>query len=249
MAGLGSRFREAGYLLPKPLINVVDRPMIQVVTENLDMKAHFIFIVQKSHVKDYSIDILLKKIKPNCTVIEIDELTEGAACTALLAEKYINNNESLLIANSDQFIEWNKVSFLNRCNSSDIDGLILTFKSTDPNCSYVKTGEGGYITQCREKERISTVGTVGIYFWSRGKDFVRCAHKMIEKNLRVNREFYICPSYNEAIAEGARIKGFPVEDVWQIGTPVDLQCFVTNCLGYPDGDPDMWANIPPNEII
>jgi dTDP-glucose pyrophosphorylase len=218
--------------------------MIQVVVDNLGADSKFIFIIQKTHIEDYGLDSFLKKISPNCTVIEIDHLTEGPACTTLLAEKHINNNEGLLIANSDQFLEWDRESFFKSCNSSSADGSILTFKSTDPNCSYVKLGQNGCIAECREKERISNIGTVGIYFWKRGSNYVRFAKQMINKNIRTNNEFYICPVYNEAISNGLCIRNFPTDDVWQIGTPSDLDCFIKNYFPNPDSDPDIWANMP-----
>ena len=107
MAGAGSRFEDAGYTFPKPLIEVGTKPMIQVAVDNLNIDAHYIFIVRKEHYENYNLETVLNLIKPNCTIIQIDILTEGAACTTLLASKYIDNDAPLVIANSDQFVEWN----------------------------------------------------------------------------------------------------------------------------------------------
>ena len=106
MAGAGSRFEKAGYTFPKPLIDVRNKPMIQVVVENLNIKANYIYIVQKSHREKYNLDTLLNLITPNCKIIEVEGLTEGAACTALLAKEYIDNDKPLFFANSDQFVEY-----------------------------------------------------------------------------------------------------------------------------------------------
>ena len=101
MAGAGSRFHEAGYIFPKPLIEIYNKPMIQCVIDSLKLEGNYIFIVQKEHQIKYNINSVLKILKPNCKIIELDEITQGAACTTLLAKKFINNNNPLVIANSD----------------------------------------------------------------------------------------------------------------------------------------------------
>jgi len=105
MAGAGSRFESAGYTFPKPLIDVNGKPMIQTVVENLNIEANYIFIVQKEHYERYNLNHFLKLLAPNCTIIQVDGMTEGAACTALLAKKFIDNDQPLLISNSDQYVE------------------------------------------------------------------------------------------------------------------------------------------------
>ena len=228
MAGAGSRFSNAGYTFPKPLIQINNKPMIQIVIENLNIDANYIFIVQKSHRNQYNLDILLNLIKPNCKVIEVDGVTEGAACTALLAKEFINNKDQLFIANSDQFAEWNSNDFFYKMNENDTDGGILTFYSTHPKWSFAKINDFGYITEVAEKKPISTNATVGFYYWKHGSDFVKYAEKMIEKNLKVNNEFYICPVYNEAIIDNKKIMNFEVESLWGLGTPEDLDFFIKN---------------------
>ncbi len=89
MAGAGSRFEQAGYTFPKPLIDVKGRPMIQVVTDNLNIKANYIYVVQKEHREKYNLDTLLDLITPGCKIVEVDGVTEGAACTALLAKNIL----------------------------------------------------------------------------------------------------------------------------------------------------------------
>ncbi len=96
MAGAGSRFEQAGYTFPKPLIDVKGKPMIQVVVENLNIDANYIYVVQKSHREKYNLDTLLNLITPGCKIVEVDGITEGAACTALLAKEWYNNYQKLL---------------------------------------------------------------------------------------------------------------------------------------------------------
>lgn len=226
MAGSGSRFASAGYTFPKPLIEVNGKPMIQVVVENLNIEANYIFIVQKEHYDKYNLQYLLNLIAPNCTVVQVDGLTEGAACTTLLAKKFIDNDEPLLMANSDQFVEWNSNECLYAFNVEEIDGGIVTFEATHPKWSYAKIGEDGFISEVAEKKQISSDATVGIYFWKKGSDYVRYAEQMIEKDIRTNKEFYVCPVFNEAIQDGKKIRAKQIDRMWGIGTPEDLNYFL-----------------------
>jgi len=228
MAGAGSRFQQAGYTFPKPLIDVKGKPMIQTVVENLNVDANFIFVVQKEHREKYNLDTLLNLITPNCKVVEVNELTEGAACTTLLAKDYINNDYPLLMANSDQFAEWDSNEFMYKMVEQNVDAGILSFKSTHPKWSFVKINEFGYVTEVAEKKPISDIATVGIYYWSKGSDYVKYAEQMISKNIRVNNEFYVCPVFNEAIKDNKKIKTFNIEKMWGLGTPEDLEFFLKN---------------------
>ena len=132
MAGNGSRFAQAGYTFPKPLIEVHGEPMIQVVVENLAVDANYIFVVQKSHREKYNLDSMLSLICPGCKIVEVDSVTEGAACTVLLAKDFIDNDEPLVIANSDQFIEWNSLEFFYKMNEQNLDAGIVSFRATHP---------------------------------------------------------------------------------------------------------------------
>ena len=226
MAGAGSRFANAGYTFPKPLIEVNGKPMIQVVVENLNIEANYTFIVQKEHYEKYSLQYLLNLIAPNCNIVQVDGLTEGAACTTLLAKEFIDNDAPLVMANSDQFVEWNSNECLYAFNADGIDGGIITFKATHPKWSYAKIGEDGFVSEVAEKKPISDNATVGIYYWNKGSDYVKYAEQMIEKNIRVNNEFYVCPVFNEAIADGKKIRVKEIEKMWGIGTPEDLNYFL-----------------------
>jgi HAD superfamily hydrolase (TIGR01509 family) len=226
MAGAGSRFEKAGYTFPKPLIDVNGKPMIQVVVDNLNLDANFIYVVQKSHRQKYNLDTLLNLITPNCTIIEVDGLTEGAACTALMAKDLINNDNPLFFANSDQYVEWNSNEFMYKMQETNFDGGIVTFKSTHPKWSFVKLDENNFASMVAEKNPISDLATVGYYFWKNGSDFVKYAEQMINNNIRVNNEFYVCPVFNEAINDGKKIITFNASKMWGIGTPEDLDLFL-----------------------
>jgi HAD superfamily hydrolase (TIGR01509 family) len=228
MAGAGSRFEQAGYTFPKPLIEVRNKPMIQVVVENLNLDANYIYVVQKSHREKYNLDTLLNLLTPGCKIVETDGLTEGAACTALLAKEYINNDNPLFFANSDQFVEWDSNEFMYKMQETDADGGIVTFTATHPKWSFAKVDENGLVTEVAEKNPISDIATVGYYYWKHGSDFVKYAEQMIEKNVRVNNEFYVCPVFNQAIKDSKQIRTFNTAGMWGLGTPEDLNYYLEN---------------------
>ena len=225
MAGAGSRFQQAGYTFPKPLIEVHGKPMIQVVAENINVDARHIYVVQKSHYEKYNLKSLLNLISPGCAIVQVEGVTEGAACTTLLAKEYINNDEPLLIANSDQYIDWDSNEFMYSMTADEIDGGILTFTATHPKWSFAKLDQDGFVCEVAEKKPISNIATAGIYYWKKGSDYVRLAEQMITKDVRTNNEFYVCPVFNEAIEAGLKIKTYQVEKMWGLGTPEDLDCF------------------------
>jgi len=228
MAGAGSRFEKAGYTFPKPLIDVRNKPMIQVVVENLNIKANYIYIVQKSHREKYNLDTLLNLITPNCKIIEVEGITEGAACTALLAKEYIDNDKPLFFANSDQFVEWDSNEFMYKMNETNADGGIVSFKATHPKWSFAKIDKQGLVTEVAEKNPISDIATVGYYYWKQGSDFVKYAEQMIERDIRVNDEFYVCPVFNQAIEDKKEIRTFNIDKMWGLGTPEDLRYYLEN---------------------
>ncbi len=231
MAGQGSRFAKAGYEKPKPFIDVDGKPMIVRVLENLAYPdARYILIARREHMEKEA--ELVKQIEKefNAIFIPIDKLTEGTACTVLYARKYINNDTPLLIANSDQIVDMNIADFIDDCSSRKLDGSILTFIDhyKDPKWSFAKLDENNLVTEVKEKVVISEFATVGIYLYSKGRDFVDASIDMIIENDRVNNEFYTCPTYNYAIKEGSKIGIYNIEfeQMHGIGTPEDLTLYL-----------------------
>ena len=236
MAGRGSRFAEAGYTLPKPLIPVHDVPMIKAVVDNLAPKIshRFIFICQEEHIEKFDLIPKLKSYAENVEVIGINGITEGQVCTVLKAKEFINNDEPLMTANSDQFIDFDINEYLDDMNSRNLDGLIMTMKSDDAKWSYVKTNKDGHATETAEKIVISNDATVGIYNFRRGRDLVWAAEKMIEDNIRVNNEFYTCPCYNYLIKENQKIGVYSIGEeyagMYGLGIPKDLDFFLNHTI-------------------
>ena len=205
--------------------------MIVRVLENLSYPdARYILIARKEHMKKEA--KLVKQIEKqfNAIFIPIDKLTEGTVCTVLYARKYINNNQPLLIANSDQIVDIDISSFVDDCKDRKLDGSILTFidEFKDPKWSFAKIDENNFVTEVKEKEVISKYATVGIYLYSQGKDFLNASIDMIIENERVNNEFYTCPTYNHTIKEGKRIGIYNIDFIQMhgIGTPNDLNRYL-----------------------
>ncbi len=230
-AGAGSRFIKSGYTTPKPFIDVFGKPMIVRVIENLSCNnARFIFIIRDEHIQMAT--KLVQKIERlnNAIVHPIDHLTEGAACTVLHVRKFINNDDPIIIANSDQIVDIEFQNFVNDCMERNLDGSIMTFKDPEKNTkwSFAKLGSDGFVKDVREKIPISDLATVGIYMFRSGKDYVDAAIDMIVQGDRVNNEFYVCPVYNYAIANGKKIGVFdiPFNTMHGLGTPEDLETYL-----------------------
>ena len=233
IAGRGSRFVEAGYTLPKPLIPIHGMPMIEVVVGNVRPKQahHFTFIALQEHLDYLGMRETLERIAPGCTIVPVDQVTEGAACTVLLAREVIDSDDPLMLANSDQWVDIDINDYLAEMERKDADGLIMTMWADHPKWSYVGLDETGRVTRVVEKQVISNEATVGIYNFRHGRDFVRAAGQMIAKNLRVNNEFYVAPAYNEMIEQGSKITYFNIgkvgDGMYGMGVPSDLDNFLS----------------------
>ena len=234
MAGRGSRFVNAGYKLPKPLIEIHGHAMIECVAKNITpkMEHRFIFLCLAEHLEKYNLEYQLKNFVKNCEIISVDKVTEGAACTVLLAEKFIDNDDALMIANSDQYVDIDINDYLAACEG--LDGLIMTMYADDNKWSFINFDENKFVTMVREKEVISNEATVGIYNFTHGCDYVKYAKKMIELNLRVNNEFYVAPVYNMLIEDNKKIGFYNIgaldAGMYGLGVPADLNKFLANPL-------------------
>jgi dTDP-glucose pyrophosphorylase len=229
MAGKGSRFVSAGFAVAKPFINVCGITMIERVLDNLRIdNARYILIARKEHILFE--ESCFKRLRDNykCEIITVDNITEGAACTILLSCWFINNDNPLLLANSDQIVEINIADFINDSVDRKLDGSLLTFPACHPKWSYAKIDNSGYLVELREKKVISQYATVGLYYYQRGKDFVNSAVQMISNNDRINNEFYTAPAYNYSVKNGLRIGIYNIEgtQMFGLGTPEDLNAYI-----------------------
>jgi len=232
MAGRGSRFADAGYKMPKPLIAIHGRPMIEWVVENLrpDRAHRFVFLCLLEHLQSFDVRDRLQRIAPGCEIVTVDEVTEGAACTVLLARKLIDSDAPLMIANSDQWVDTSIDMYLKTTDGPDVEGFIMTMWADHPKWSYLRLGPHGGVIEVVEKEVVSLEATVGIYNFASGAAFVRAADRMIAGDLRVNGEFYVAPAYNQLLDEGHKINycnvGQVEREVHGLGTPEDLLTFI-----------------------
>jgi|688.fasta_scaffold137657_4 NDP-sugar pyrophosphorylase family protein len=233
MAGRGERFSSVGYDLPKPLIEINGRPMIEWALRSLDVDFYlhnFIFVV-----RDYQNDEINNRIAsvltclvPNNKIVKIDYVTEGPACTCLLVRDMIDNDSPLMVGNCDQIMRWNGSYFVSSCLNSPYDGVVVTYDESTPKNSYAKLNSRGDVIRIEEKNVISNVSLNGIHFWKHGSDFVSSADSMIESNERYNNEFYVGPTYNHMIKTGKRVGIFhiPRECHNPVGVPSDLGDFL-----------------------
>ena len=228
MAGKGTRFQVAGYTGPKPLIDVLGKPMIQRVVENIGIDGVYIFVVRRQHLKEYpKLEGFLKSLARYVEVIEDTHEFQGQAAACLSAREFINNSEPLLVANSDQLMEWDPEHFLDYTAYRGGDGAILTFNSQDEKNSYVRLNESGFVVQTAEKKVISKLACCGIFYWARGRDFITAVEDMVLKDIKTNGEFYVAPAYNENIAAGLKITTYPIKKHFPIGTPEDLEKWIS----------------------
>ena len=234
MAGRGARFAKAGFTIPKPLIPVGGRPMIHWIIENIrpHRPHHFVFLLLAEHLESHpEVPAELKRVCPGCDIVPVAGVTEGAACTVLLARNAIDPGQPLMIANSDQVVDLDINEYISVSDKPGVDGLIMTFWSDHPRWSYCRLREDGTVGEVVEKKVVSNEATVGIYNFRRGTDFIRAAEAMIARNLRVNGEFYVAPTYNQLIEEGGRIEvaqtGREGNGMYGLGIPEDLEFFKT----------------------
>jgi dTDP-glucose pyrophosphorylase len=232
MAGRGSRFADAGYELPKPLLPIHGVPMVEAVVRNLapSEPARFVFICRREHLAELGLEAGLRRAAPGCVIVPIDEVTEGAACTVLLAEHAIDPDDVLVIGNSDQWVDHHMDAHLAGLRAERLDGRIMTMTADDPKWSFVELDAERRVTNVVEKVVVSDEATVGIYTFARGGDFTRAAKAMIAAEERVNGEFYVAPVYNQLIAEGAAIGidnvGSEGAGMYGLGIPADYEAFV-----------------------
>jgi dTDP-glucose pyrophosphorylase len=229
-AGEGSRFAKAGYKKPKPFIDVAGKPMILRVLENLAYgQMRSVVVARQAHI-DAEHGIQQWFSAQGVGLVTTDGLTEGTACTVLLAAAHIDPEAPLIIANSDQIVDFDIEDYVHDCMQRGLDGSILCFPEPgrSPKWSYAKLDSAGLVTEVKEKQAISELATVGIYLFTKGKYFIDSALQMIARNERVNNEFYTCPVYNYAIKAGRKIGVYTIEAsaMHGIGTPDDLDAYL-----------------------
>lgn len=219
MAGAARRFSEAGYSVPKPFLPLGEKTMIEQIIDNVAGAEDTVILIYRLEHWSYVKELTIKF--PHIRCVPVREITEGAACTVLLAERLIDNGQPLLIANSDQWVEYDRREWERYLRS--VDGGMMVFESREPKWSYALCDpDTGRVMRVAEKQVISDCATVGIYYFAKGRDFVRAAKQMIAKDIRVNGEFYVCPAFNELV-DSHEIQPFWVSRMYGLGTPEDYE--------------------------
>jgi len=228
MAGRGSRFAQVGIRTPKPLIDVRGKPMYAWATEGLplDLAKRLIFICLREHLEDLSLerDIKTRYAAYDPVVIALDQVTEGQACTVLIARDLIDNDDPLLIFNADTYCPTTIGQAISQWGPT-VDGALDVFSAPGDKWSFARTDDQGRVLETAEKRRISPWASTGLYYFRRGRDFVFHTQAMVADNERSNNEFYVAPVYNRLIAAGADIRANRVDRIWVLGTPEDLEQF------------------------
>lgn len=224
MAGRGQRFLDSGVTVPKPLIQIAGRSILEWILRTLAIPGgRYIFIVRQEHVADHGIDKFLRRLVPGCDVIVIDRVTEGAACTVMLAEQFIDGESEMVIKDCDQIINWHAPNFFDFVRRHGADGAVVTVATQNPGFSYARLDPAcTRVVETKEKRVISAFGCSGLYYFARGSEFVRYSRQMIGKNIRVNNEFYVSPIYNEYIDDGRLILNYPIAEMLSFNTPEEL---------------------------
>jgi len=230
LAGNSAEFFNKGYLYPKYLTEIQGKPLVEYVIKSYEAlkNSNFIFTVLKEDCDRFHLNNVINLLIPEAKIINIEEVTKGAACTALLAIEDINNDKPLLIVNGDQILDVNFARVMDSFNQQNLDGGIITFDSVHPRWSYVRLDENNFVIEAAEKRPISKHATAGVYYFRKGSDFVDSAMNMIEKDANINNLYYVCPSYNEMILKQQNIGIYNInrEQYISVATPEDISNFI-----------------------
>jgi len=224
MAGKGQRFIDAGYTTPKPLLKLGDTLIVKHIIDTMRFPgAQFIFIVRQEHCDEFQLDQKLLEIEPNAKILKINQMTEGSICTVLLAKEYFDNDTPVIIKDCDQIINWDLEHFLEFVSRNKVEGALVTIHTDKPSYSFSRVDPKGRVIETAEKSVISNHGHTGIYYFVNGKDLIKYSQRMVDKNIRTNNEFYTAPVYNQYIQDGKLILIYPVAEMFQLGTPEELE--------------------------
>ena len=227
MAGKGARLQDFDPY-PKPLVKILGKTIVEWSIETLGIEGNYIFCCKKEHIKKFKIDKLLKKAIPGCKIVSIDYQTKGTAQSVLEASKLIDNDDELIISDTDHYLKWNSEFFNNEIRTKDIDGCVMVFPEeyTSKKASYVELDDQGYVIRSAEKQPISKIATVGVHYFKKGSDFVKYANQMINDRIELNNEFYVTPVYNLFVKSNKKIITYPVEKMWALGSPEEVSIFL-----------------------
>ncbi len=232
LGGLGSRFAQAGFDLPKPLIEVDGQPMFQKALSSLvdiDVPKNYLFVIRQEHVDNQKLDELIMRVLPEANVIIIPEVTRGAAETALAAKDQLDPQAGLIVMDCDLWFKsssYDQMVMDSLGGSSSISGGLITFESSEPRYSYAEVGDNDMVVRTAEKVVISTHAITGAYYFATAQDFIDSAEVLISRPVDEKMpEYYMSLLYNILINEGKRIQAAYVDEYASFGTPEELAVY------------------------
>ena len=226
MAGEGSRFKDVGIDTPKPLVEVAGKTLAEHSIETLGISGRFIFITKEYSNPEYNTRLskIFNRLAPNHIEIRTNKPQFGTSYSALLAKKYIDNEDELILTNCDQHLVWNPDDFLKKSRVEGVDGSILVHNSSSHKHSYAVI-KNNFVTHLAEKNPISKNALVGLHYWKHGKDFVESAEKLVSECKPSGKESYVSLTYNYLIENNKKISIYKIKNDQYIclGTPADLE--------------------------
>lgn len=223
MGGLGSRFTNAGYNTPKPLISVDGKEMFLKALDSFKSieDIDYIFVIRKDHDDAYNLKYHINNLLPSAKVFILDHDTQGAVETCLVAEQAIDDQAPITIADCDIYFE--SQSYFSNIGNELIDGMLLTFPSSDARYSYAQLNEDGDVIMTAEKVVISDNAILGGYYFGSGKLFKEVAHTFVESPLPHHlKEYYLSHLFNILLDMKKKVTVAPVDIKHIFGTPEEL---------------------------
>ncbi len=230
MAGEGSRFRDAGWTTPKPLIELDSKPLFiraieSVKVEGAPMK--YSFIVRQEHIDKYGVDQGIKDIIPDALIYSVNKTTRGAVETCMKAEEGIADDDAVVVMDCDLEFKSKKYAdiikkILEMPAEKANGGALVSFESDLPKYSYAELGADGLVKRTAEKEVISNHALCGAYFFSSGKEFKNATHRLLNEPVMLKPEFYVSLLYNYLLKDGSPVELAPMEMYRSYGTPEEL---------------------------
>lgn len=231
MAGKGSRFSDAGFTTPKPLIEVAGQTLAERSIRTMNMpNARYVFITRtfENPEDNNRLTKIFEDTCKNFIEIRIDSEHLGAAHSALYAEKYIDDDDELIVTNCDQSLRWDSEKFLSEVRKPNIDMSVVLFQSTDPKHSFLKT-DGRSIIEIVEKVPVSDMALIGVHYWKKAKYFFESAEKLVKEYKDLGyKEPYVSTSFNYLLKEKT-ILPYPLskeERYYPLGTPEDVKRYL-----------------------
>lgn len=214
IAGPSDLFLNAGYIYPKPLIEINGKTMIEMVIDSIKLSksdTSFIFVIKEEDAIKFHLDNTLRLLSPKCEILLLKKETKGGLCSVLMAIDKISKNDELIILNGDQVIMEDYNLLQNYWLKENADAGLLTFKSVHPRWSYARVEEGK-VVQTAEKNPISNSAIAGYYYFKNAGVFFDCAFQSIFNDVQLEGKYYISPVLNEYVLRNKKVLSISIKN-------------------------------------